>query len=102
MKSNRGGIREGAGRKPNSNQSVVVRVPVDLLPIIEEAKLGLPPKINLHLATDAELVKELEHRGFEVSIYVEPTLPTKAERNKRLKIQAQTILNSKLRDMGMF
>lgn len=96
MKSNRGGIREGAGRKPSGKQSIVMRVPVELLPMIEDAKLGLPPKINLHLATDNELVKELERRGFEVSLYTEPLsmFKSKKERKKKQDIQAKTIAES--------
>ena len=80
MKSNRGGVREGAGRKPSGKQSIVMRVPVELVPIIEDAKLGLPPKINIHLATDDELVKELERRGFEVSLYTEPLFSTTSKK----------------------
>ena len=53
----------------------------------------MPPKINLHLATDNELVKELERRGFEVSLYTEPLsmLTSKRERKKKQDIQAKTI-----------
>ncbi len=63
MKSNRGGSREGAGRKPTGKESVVVRVPVELLSMIEDAKKVGHPKINIQSVSDAELVKELERRG---------------------------------------
>ncbi len=101
MKSNRGGIREGAGRKPSGKQSIVMRVPIELLPMIEDAKLGLPPKINLHLATDNELVKELERRGFEVSLYTEPLsmLTSKRERKKKQDIQAKAIVQNEVNAM---
>ena len=101
MKSNRGGIREGAGRKPSGKQSIVMRVPLELLPMIEDAKLGLPPKINLHLATDNELVKELERRGFEVSLYTEPLsmLTSKRERKKKQDIQAKAIVQNEVNAM---
>ena len=93
MKPNRGGTREGAGRKPSGKPSIVMRVPAELLPMIEDAKLGLPPKINIHLATDNELVKELERRGFEVSLYTEPLsmLTSKKEIKKKKDIQTKTI-----------
>ena len=106
MKSNRGGIREGAGRKPSGKQSIVMRVPVELVPIIEDAKLGLPPKINIHLATDDELVKELERRGFEVSLYTEPLLcltskkRTKEKKDIQAKTIAQNYANNKFREIG--
>ena len=93
MKSKRGGIRKGAGRKPSGKQSVVVRVPADLLQMIEEAKQGLTPKVNIQLCSDDELVKELERRGFEVSLYVEPLsmFVSKRERKKKQDIQAKTL-----------
>jgi len=43
MESNRGGAREGAGRKPSNKQTVVIRVPIELLPMIKNAKLGKLP-----------------------------------------------------------
>ena len=68
MESNRGGVREGAGRKPSKKQTVVVRVPVELLPMIEDAKLGVSSSINLQSATDNELVDELERRGLNLAV----------------------------------
>jgi hypothetical protein len=91
MKSNRGGIREGAGRKPSGKQSVVVRVPVELLQVIEDAKLGVHPELNLNAVTDNELVEELERRGFEVSIYVEPNPVSKAAQRKKKNEQKKVI-----------
>ena len=93
MKSIRGGVRKGAGRKPTGKQSVVVRVPAELLPMIADARLGLPPQANLHIATDNELVKELERRGFEVSLYTEPLamFPSKKDRRIKKAMQSKTI-----------
>ncbi len=67
MESNRGGVREGAGRKPSNKKTVVVRVPVELLPMIEDAKLGIRAATNLQSATDNELVDELERRGLNLA-----------------------------------
>jgi hypothetical protein len=91
MKSNRGGIREGAGRKPSGKQSIVMRVPVELLPMIEEAKQGLPNAINIHSVTDSDLVNELERRGFEVSLYTEPHQVSKEAAKKKKAIQKKAM-----------
>lgn len=74
--SNWGGIRPGAGRKSTGKQTVTVRVPVELLPMIEEAKrTGLIPVTNNQdvelLAKVQQLEKALHDSRLELKALVE-------------------------------
>ena len=59
-----------------------MRVPVEMVTVIEDAKLGLPPKTNLHLVTDNDLLKELERRGLKAS-------PPKAQKVRKGRKSAE-------------
>jgi len=61
--NNWGGVRPGAGRKATGKQSVTVRVPVELLPVIEEAKrTGLIPVTDNQDTTLLAKVQQLEKK----------------------------------------
>jgi len=67
--SNWGGVRPGAGRKATGKQSVTVRVPVELLPVIEEVKrTGLIPVTDNQNAALLTKVQQLE-KGLQDSKY---------------------------------
>lgn len=87
--SNWGGVRPGAGRKSTGKQSVTVRVPVELLPMIENAKRTcLIPVTNNQvtelLAKVRELEKELHHSRLELKVLSEANARLMSERDKQI------------------
>jgi hypothetical protein len=58
---------------------------------LNEIKQNTKKQSWIMVATDNELVNELERRGFEVTLYVEPHPFTKAAIKQKKKIQREVI-----------
>ncbi|MCX7099992.1 MAG: hypothetical protein NTX38_00475 [Methylobacter sp.] len=93
MTVQRGGVRKGAGRKPNDKPSQVIRVPTEWIADIKPGKLELlkAPKANLDLASTLELVEELEKRSFEVTLHNDFMPVWVTERRRRIASQKRAI-----------